>query len=73
MKAALRDPSPFRKPDLYTERKYHAWVGESAVPACNLAHILDPATVVDAASVHPDSQCKRDACEMAFTTAGARS
>lgn len=68
MRAALRDPSPFAKPDTRTERKYHAWPGDAAVPACNLAHVLDPATVVDAATVDEDRRCRREACAMAFAS-----
>jgi predicted RNA-binding Zn ribbon-like protein len=71
MRAALRDPSPFAKPDTRTERKYHVADGEGH-PVCHLATVLDAATIVNPSDVEEYRQCERDACAMAFAMAGAQ-
>lgn len=71
MRAALRDASPFTKPDTRTDRKYHV-ADLTGHPVCHLATVLDAATVVDAGTVEGFRQCERDACAMAFATAGAQ-
>lgn len=70
MKAALRDPLPFAKPDTRTERKYHA-ATQAGRPMCNLATVLDPATIVDAATVGDIAQCGRPPCAEAFALAAS--
>lgn len=69
MKAALRDASLWTNPDTRTPKKYHV-ADQTGHPVCRLATVLDAATIVDAATVHYSQRCGRDACSMAFATAG---